>query len=105
MLAEYEGLRSQWHAVAESVDVDRAPVAVRLLGASYVVWRGPDRAIVAAPDRCPHREAPLSAGTVDDGCLVCPYHGWTFGAEGRCVTVPSSGVGRPVPPKAHLPVI
>jgi phenylpropionate dioxygenase-like ring-hydroxylating dioxygenase large terminal subunit len=61
--------------------------------------------IVAAPDRCPHREAPLSQGSVDDGRLVCRYHGWTFGAGGRCVLVPSSGEGRPVPPAAHLPIV
>ena len=56
----------------------------------------------AAADRCPHREAPLSAGRLEDGCLVCPYHGWTFADEGRCVRVPSSPPSVPVPPKAHL---
>lgn len=105
MLPEYQGLRDHWHAVAESTDLDNGPHAVRLLGEAYVVWRGPDGKVVAAPDRCPHREAPLSAGKVSDGCLVCPYHGWTFGSEGRCVSVPSSGEGRPVPPKAHLPAV
>jgi len=59
----------------------------------------------AAPDRCPHREAPLSDGTIVDGDLVCPYHGWRFGAGGRCVAVPSSGEGAHVPPTAHLPCI
>ena len=78
------------------------PHAVRLLGDDVVIWRGPDGALVAAPDRCPHREAPLSLGLVDDGCLVCCYHGWTFGAEGRCVRVPSAPEGVPVPPKSHL---
>ena len=65
----------------------------------------PDGAVVAAPDRCPHREAPLSLGAVEGGCLVCPYHGWTFGDGGRCVAVPSAAPGGPVPPKAHLPVV
>ena len=57
--------------------------------------------VVAAPDRCPHREAPLSAGFVEDGCLVCPYHGWKFGDDGRCVKVPSSSEGVPPPPRAQ----
>jgi phenylpropionate dioxygenase-like ring-hydroxylating dioxygenase large terminal subunit len=61
--------------------------------------------VVAAPDRCPHREAPLSQGYVQGGDLVCRYHGWAFGDGGRCVLVPSSGEGRPVPPAAHLPVV
>lgn len=105
MLVDNVALLDHWYVVAESDDVDTAPVAVTLLGRSLVLWRGPDGALVAAPDRCPHREAPLSAGRLAGGCLVCPYHGWTFGAEGRCVEVPSSGAGRPVPPAAHLPVV
>ena len=105
MLIEHPALANYWHVVAESADVAADPVAVRLLGRDVVVWRGPSGEIVAAPDRCPHREAPLSLGTVRDGCLSCPYHGWTFGSEGRCVLVPSSGEGRPVPPAAHLPTM
>jgi phenylpropionate dioxygenase-like ring-hydroxylating dioxygenase large terminal subunit len=95
-------LRGYWYVVAESDDIVGAPHAVRLLGDDVVIWRGPDGALVAAPDRCPHREAPLSLGLVDDGCLVCCYHGWTFGAGGRCVRVPSAPEGVPVPPKSHL---
>ena len=102
LLIEHEALRHHWYAVAESVDVDAAPYAVRLLGADIVLWRSASGLVVAVPDRCPHREAPLGDGTVRDGCLVCPYHGWTFGEEGRCVEIPSSGAGRPIPPAAHL---
>lgn len=105
MLQEYEALRGQWHVVAESADLAAGPLAVKLLGEHYVLWRSADGNVVAAPDRCPHREAPLSKGKLVDGCVVCPYHGWSFGSEGRCVEVPSSGAGRPVPPKAHLPVV
>jgi phenylpropionate dioxygenase-like ring-hydroxylating dioxygenase large terminal subunit len=95
-------LSDHWYVVAEGADLGATPVAVTLLGRDYVVWRSPDGSVVAAPDRCPHREAPLSLGHVADGCLVCPYHGWTFGDAGRCVAVPSAAAGVPVPPKAHL---
>jgi phenylpropionate dioxygenase-like ring-hydroxylating dioxygenase large terminal subunit len=105
MLIEHEALHHHWYVVAEGVDVTDAPHAVTLLGRDLVVWRTGAGTLVAAPDRCPHREAPLSAGSVHDGCLVCPYHGWKFADEGRCVEVPSSGAGRPVPPAAHLAVV
>ena len=105
MLIEHEALHHHWHVVAEGVDVAGAPVAVRLLGKDLVIWRSASGEVVAAPDRCPHREAPLSGGTLEDGCLVCPYHGWKFADEGRCVEVPSSGSGRPVPPAAHLATV
>jgi phenylpropionate dioxygenase-like ring-hydroxylating dioxygenase large terminal subunit len=104
-MIEHEALHNRWYVVAQSADVALAPVAVRLLGRDHVLWRGPNGVVVAAPDRCPHREASLSDGTVNSGCLVCPYHGWTFGSKGRCVEVPSSGPGRPVPPTSHLPTI
>lgn len=105
MLVEHEALRHQWYVVAEGADVTDAPLGVRLLGVDYVLWRSAAGELIAAPDRCPHRESPLSIGTVSDGCLTCPYHGWSFGDGGKCVEIPSSGTGRPVPPAAHLPVV
>ena len=97
-----EALAHQWYVVAEATDVDRGPVGVRLLGNAYVLWRAQDGTLTAAPDRCPHREAPLSLGRVEHGCLVCPYHGWTFDQGGRCVAVPSSGAGATIAPASHL---
>ena len=111
MLIEHDELRHHWYVVAEARDLAVAdagtsrPLGVRLLGVDYVVWRSPAGELVAAPDRCPHRESPLTLGTVTDGCLTCAYHGWTFGDGGACVEVPSSGVGRPVAPKAHLSTV
>jgi len=98
-------LADHWHAVGRSVELAPGPARVRLLGRDYVVWRDPDGRPVAAPDRCPHRESPLSAGRVVAGCIECPYHGWSFGAGGRCVSVPSAAPDTPVPPKAHLATV
>ena len=73
-----------------------------MLGASSSSGAAPTARSPPFPDRCPHREAPLSAGEVDDGCLVCPYHGWTFDA-GRALRPRAVGQrGVPVPPRAHL---
>lgn len=39
----------------------------------------------ALGNACPHRGAPLSAGCIADGKLVCYWHGWEFHlADGRC---------------------
>ena len=88
--------------VGGAADVDGAPLAFEILGAGYVAWRDARGAIVATHDRCPHREAPLSRGTAADGCLRCPYHGWTFGESGRCIEIPSSGPEATIAPAAHL---
>ncbi len=98
-------LRRYWYAVARSPDLARDPVGITLLGEAYVIWRAEDGTVVGAPDRCPHREAPLSLGRLIDGHLECAYHGWRFGAGGRCLLVPSANEGVPVPPKAHLATI
>ncbi len=98
-------LRTAWFPVAGSSDVQDQPRAVRLLGDDLVVWRVADGGLAVAPDRCPHREAPLSIGSLDNGVLTCAYHGWKFAAAGRCVLVPSSGSDAAIPPTAHLPCL
>jgi phenylpropionate dioxygenase-like ring-hydroxylating dioxygenase large terminal subunit len=62
-----------------------------------VLFRGADGRPIALEDRCPHRNAPLSAGRVRGGELECAYHGWRFGAGGACLAVP----GLPAPPEAR----
>ena len=100
-----EGLLGQWYVVADGADLGGEPMAVTLLGQSFVLWRDEDGRPAAAADRCPHREAPLSNGRVDRGCIVCPYHGWTFGADGACELIPSAAPGTPIPPKARLDTV
>ncbi len=102
--ASAESLRHHWFPVAESADVAPGPVKVTLLGQDLVLYQA-QGSIVAAPDRCPHREAPLSLGVAEDGVLACAYHGWEFGSEGTCVSIPSSGPDARIPPGAHLPCV
>lgn len=98
-------LRGHWFAAARTAELVPGPLARTVLGEPLVLWRDADGVAVAAPDRCPHREAPLSLGVVHDGTLACAYHGWEFGSGGRCTRVPSAAAGVPVPPAAHLPVV
>ena len=106
--AHNPALRQFWYPVALAAEVNPGPVAVKLLNQHYVLWNGGSEAapsFAAALDRCPHREAPLSAGCVAGGHLACPYHGWEFSADGACVRVPSSAAEVPVPPTAHLQLL
>lgn len=81
--------RQHWHPVAGSEALRDAPVPARLLGEDLVLWRDPQGAVHAWPDRCPHRGARLSLGRIEDGRLECPYHGWQFAPSGQCLHVPA----------------
>ena len=98
-------LRRCWHPVAFCSQVGTAPAARTLLGTQVVLWRTPDGRLRSAVDRCPHRWAQLSKGTVTNGRLVCPYHGWQFGPEGAAVEIPQLEAGASLPPSACLQVL
>lgn len=96
---EAAGLGRAWYAVAMSHDMGEAPVGVRVLGTDWALVRLPS-GLTAFADRCPHRLAPLSIGTVCGEVLQCRYHGWTFDAEGRCTSIPALGEAAAIPARA-----
>jgi phenylpropionate dioxygenase-like ring-hydroxylating dioxygenase large terminal subunit len=104
-VTQASALRGCWHPVAFSDHVVDQPASRRVLGTSIVLWRDAAGCIVAALDRCPHRWAPLSAGTVSDGDLVCSYHGWRFASTGRATRIPHLELDSTLPPTACLDTI
>jgi phenylpropionate dioxygenase-like ring-hydroxylating dioxygenase large terminal subunit len=97
----HHALRSCWHPVALTEELSAGPLAVQLLGERWVVVRLDGQARVFR-DQCPHRRAPLSAGSVVDDRLHCAYHGWQFGSSGTCVLIPALGPGATIPSRARL---
>lgn len=82
-------LTDDWHPVAHISQLERSPVLpVRLLGEDLVLWRAGEQ-ILAWRDLCVHRGTRLSLGQVANDTLVCPYHGWTYAPDGRCVHIPA----------------
>lgn len=42
--------------------------------------------VIATAGVCPHEDVALAGGEVDDGCLTCPGHGYTFDLRtGACL--------------------
>lgn len=106
LVSEIPALRDYWYPVAYSADVVDRPISVRVFGEPYVVWRPTvGGAVSIAVDECPHRNARLSQGWLADGCLVCPYHGWSFGADGVALRIPSNQDDLPIPPRARLEAV
>jgi phenylpropionate dioxygenase-like ring-hydroxylating dioxygenase large terminal subunit len=97
-------LVEDWHPIARVEELDGAgPFAARLLGEDVVFWRSAS-SFYAWRDLCVHRGTRLSLGHVVGGDrLECPYHGWTYGADGRCVLMPAHPEQTP-PAKACVTV-
>jgi phenylpropionate dioxygenase-like ring-hydroxylating dioxygenase large terminal subunit len=98
---ETPGLARAWYAVALARDLGVAPISVRVLGRDWAVVRLDD-GIAAFEDRCPHRLAPLSIGTVRGATLQCRYHGWEIERSGACVRIPALGEDVAIPSKARV---
>lgn len=79
-----------WYAIAASEQVARGQVLpIVLNGTPLVTWRSQSDKISVWSDRCPHRGMRLSLGATRDDILICPYHGWVFGADGACSHIPA----------------
>ena len=89
-------LSHDWHVLARSDDLVAGTLhQARLLGEDLVLWRDDAGQAHAWQDLCIHRGARLSLGKVEKNCVVCPYHGWKYSAEGRCVSIPAHPTLKP----------
>jgi nitrite reductase/ring-hydroxylating ferredoxin subunit len=91
-------LRRHWQpiALAAELDIPKPVKAVRVLGQDLVLFRD-QRGQLGLLDRdCPHRNADLAFGRLEDGGLRCLFHGWLFDVEGRCLEAPGE------PPRSRV---
>ncbi len=102
-------LRNIWYFALSSRDVTAGKlVHKKLLGEPVLFGRTKSGEAFALKDLCPHRGVLLSAGrllapgdsavgeTVTSDQVECPYHGWRFGADGRCAAIPSLVPGQEI---------
>ena len=82
--------RRFWYPVIPMDQLADGPKPFTLLGEQIVLWLDTDGKPAATIDRCGHRTAKLSCGFVENGHLVCGYHGWTYDRAGNCVRVPQA---------------
>ena len=72
-----------WHPVLSSHQLRKGGVCgVKLADNHIALFRSQDGKVGALTDQCAHRRMKLSLGKVDQGKLICPYHGWSFTREG-----------------------
>lgn len=83
-------LKRFWYPVMPMSALATRPQPFQLLGEPLALWLDDAGKPAAVRDRCCHRSAKLSKGEAIDGAIRCPYHGWSFNAEGTCVNVPQT---------------
>ncbi|WP_084182958.1 Rieske 2Fe-2S domain-containing protein [Nevskia soli] len=86
-----ELLRRYWQpiALASNLGPGAPPLPVRIMGEDLVLFRD-DLGRVGLIDRkCAHRCTDLALGRIEDGGIRCPYHGWLFDVNGRCIEQPA----------------
>ena len=68
---------------------DRPVKAITLCGEDLVLFRSDDGTYGLVERHCPHRGADLKFGRCEDNGLRCPFHGWLFAPDGRCLEQPA----------------
>jgi len=83
-----------WYSVGRiaelPTDIGESAWSFQACGLELVGWHDGQQYRVAEAF-CPHLGAHLGVGgRVADGCVVCPFHGWTFDGEGNNASIPVS---------------
>ena len=75
------------YAIREDALRDGAGVAVEIDSHTYALFQLGGK-VTAVDGLCPHAGGPLAEGSIDEGVVTCPWHGWTFDACTGCSLEP-----------------
>ena len=95
----FPGIPVGWYTVATSKEVKAGQVVpVNYIGEELILYRTESGQAHLTGAYCPHMGAHLAKSTIEGENLQCPFHGFQFGGDGRCV----HAYGKSVPRKAKL---
>uniref|UniRef100_A0A2P2M3G4 Rieske domain-containing protein n=1 Tax=Rhizophora mucronata TaxID=61149 RepID=A0A2P2M3G4_RHIMU len=84
-------LKNFWYPVAFSADLkDETMIPIDCFEEPWVLFRGKDGKPGCVQNTCAHRACPLHLGSVNEGRIQCPYHGWEYSTDGKCEKMPST---------------
>lgn len=81
-------MENYWYIVLEAKQLKKKPLQIKRLGRTLVLWRDSHNMLHCLDDRCPHRGASLSLGSIKNNCVTCPFHGISFNGQGACEHIP-----------------
>lgn len=69
---------SEWVLVAETCEIPAGESRVVRHGDEEIAVFNVDGRFYATGNRCPHAAGPLEHAWIEDGRIMCPWHGWSF---------------------------
>ena len=88
-LTEQDKYDLQWYVIGTPSDFSAdKPKKITIWNKNYVVWRDESGHYSALDDVCSHKGASLAGGHMNNGSVVCPYHGYEFDQNGQLEKVP-----------------
>ena len=84
--------KNTWYVGCTSEELTEKPLGRQICNEKIVFYRDGEGKAVALEDFCPHRGAPLSLGFIEDGKLVCGYHGLKMDGNGKTDSMPKQRV-------------
>ncbi|HLY64992.1 MAG TPA: Rieske 2Fe-2S domain-containing protein, partial [Chloroflexota bacterium] len=84
-------MRCYWQPVALSTEVTSGgkPKQLQVMGEPLVLFRDDGGRPGLLGLHCSHRRTSLAYGRVEDGGIRCPFHGWLYDLQGRCLEQPA----------------
>ena len=67
-----------WHKALASDELPEGRVKTVTLDTTSICVTHSDGKYGALDNRCPHQGGPLGEGTIENGMLRCPWHGWDY---------------------------
>jgi nitrite reductase/ring-hydroxylating ferredoxin subunit len=91
-------MRRYWQpaALKDELAGNRPIKPVRLFGEDLVIFKDDQGRYGLVGRHCAHRGTDLAYGRLEDGGLRCPFHGWLFDVNGKCLETPAE------PPESNL---
>jgi pyruvate oxidase len=67
-----------WHKVADLDELPKDRVRTVVADGKWICLTHVDGRYGALDNHCPHQGGPLGEGTIENGLLRCPWHGWDY---------------------------
>jgi phenylpropionate dioxygenase-like ring-hydroxylating dioxygenase large terminal subunit len=95
-------LQNHWYLICPETELKKQIINRKILNQEIILFRDEQGGIAALENRCCHRNVRLSLGYLEQGHVVCGYHGWKYDSAGTCIHIPSQTAEAKIPQTAKI---